>query len=404
MHSAKVFVMRITTPAAPRAIRSRSALFLGIILIGANLRAPITSLGPVLPDIQAALHLDGAAAGALNALPLLMFALLSLVAPAWGRRHGLERVLAGALVAILVGTVVRSLALPGAIWIGTLVLSAGIAFGNVLLPGLVKRDFPDKAGMLIGLYAAAMASAAGVSAGLAVPISESSAAGWRWSIGCWAALALVALLVWLAPLRAPAHSTPATATDTAPMPWRHPLAWQVSLFFALHSLVFYSLVDWFASYAAASGIPAGRAGTYLLLYQVVAVATNLGSASLIRRSTDQVLLGFACGLFLLVGCAGLLLAPALSLAWLVCAGLGAGIAMVTSLSLFALRTRDHHQAAALSGMAQFVGYGGAAAGPLLVGILHDLTGAWTWPLGLLVLCAGLVMIFASLAGRRRVIG
>lgn len=404
MHSAKVIVMHITTPAVPRAIRSRSALFLGIILIGANLRAPITSLGPVLPNIQAALHLHGAAAGALNALPLLMFALLSLVAPAGGRRHGLERVLAGALVAIFAGTVVRSLALPGAIWIGTLVLSAGIAFGNVLLPGLVKRDFPDKAGMLIGLYAAAMASAAGVSAGLAVPISESSAAGWRWSIGCWAALALVALLVWLTPLRAPAHPAPATTTAMAPMPWRHPLAWQVSLFFALHSLVFYSLVDWFASYAAASGIPAGRAGTYLLVYQVVAVATNLASASLIRRSTDQVLLGFACGLFLLVGCTGLLLAPALSLAWLVCAGLGAGIAMVTSLSLFALRTRDHHQAAALSGMAQFVGYGGAAAGPLLVGILHDLTGAWTWPLGLLVLCAGLVMIFASLAGRRRVIG
>jgi CP family cyanate transporter-like MFS transporter len=395
-----------TTPLSKtRPVATGLGLYLGIILIGANLRAPITSLGPVLPDIQRGLGLGGTAAGLLNALPLLIFALLSLVAPLLGRQHGLERILGASVIAILIGTIVRSLPLPGAIWVGTVLLSAGIAFGNVLLPGLVKRDFPTRAAGLIGLYAAAMAGMAGVSAGVAVPISRLAGSDWRWAIGVWAILALATLLVWKPPFRVRQHHVARAAAFAAPSvsPWRHPIGWQVSLFFAFHSLVFYSLVDWFASYAASRGIAPSSAGLMLLVYQMVAVSTNLGSAPLIRRSHHQLGLGLACGLFLLIGTAGLLVAPGLSVLWLASAGLGAGVAMVTSLSLFGLRTRDHHQAAALSGMAQFVGYAGAAAGPLLVGALHDATGDWRAPLCLLIVSSALVTIFAALAGRPRMI-
>jgi len=389
--------------AAPR---SFPGLVLGIVLVGANLRTPITGLGPVLPDIQASLSLTGTAAGILNALPLLLFAVLSLAAPSIGRHHGLERVLGLAMVAILAGTTIRSLALPGALWLGTALLSAGIAFGNVLLPGLVKRDFPDRAAGLIGLYAAAMAGMAGLSAGLAVPIARLPGSDWRWSLGVWGVLSAVTLVVWMPQWRASQHRLLAEGAHGTPVvsPWRHPIGWQVSLFFAFHSFVFYALVDWFASYVAGSGFTLATAGLYLLVYQVVAVGTNLGTAPLIRRFRDQKLLGFGCGLLLLAGSVGLLLWPGLSLLWLVSAGLGAGVAMVTSLSLFALRTHDHHQAATLSSMAQFIGYLGAAAGPLLVGLLHDLTGAWTAPLGLLVAASLLVTVFATLAGRSQFIG
>jgi CP family cyanate transporter-like MFS transporter len=384
--------------------RSSFVLATGIVLIGANLRAPITVLGPVLTDIQTTLNLDGAAAGLLNALPLLLFAVLSLIAPGIGRRHGLERILGAALGAILVGTLLRSLWLPAGLWIGTILLSAGIAFGNVLLPGLVKRDFPDRAAGMIGLYAAAMAGMAGLSAGLAVPISRLPFADWRWSLGAWALLSFVTLIVWLPQTRRQQRQF-AAVLDSTPVvsPWRHPIGWQVSLFFALHSLVFYGIVDWFASYVGEAGVSASTAGVYLLAYQVVAVATNLGSASLIRRFADQRLLGFVCGVCLLVGTVGLLIRPDLSLLWLVAAGLGAGIAMVTSLSLFALRARDHHQAGALSGMAQFIGYAGAATGPLMVGVLHDATGGWTAPMTLLIVASALVIVFATLAGRDRTI-
>lgn len=393
-------------PAPNSTGKSRAPLAIGLILIGANLRAPITSLGPVLPEIQASLGLSDTGAGILNALPLLVFAVLSLIAPSFGRRHGLERILGLSVCAILAGTALRSIPLPGSIWAGTALLSVGIAFGNVLLPGLVKRDFPDRAAGMIGLYAAAMAGMAGFSAGLAVPIARLPGSDWRWSLGVWALLSLVTLALWLPRWRGAQHRLSGAGTSVRPRtsPWRHPIGWQVSLFFALHSLVFYAVVDWFASYAASTGVPPETAGLYLLAYQVVAVATNLISATLIRRFRNQVGIGFGCGLLLLTGSTGLLLWPDLSLAWLGFAGLGAGIAMVTSLSLFALRTHDHHQAAALSGMAQFIGYLGAAAGPLLVGSLLETTGGWSAPLALLVAASLLVLVVATLAGRARHIG
>lgn len=386
-------------------IASNFGVAVGIVLIGANLRAPITSVGPVLPDMQTALHLSGAGAGFLNAVPLLIFALLSLVAPSAGRRYGLERVLGLALASIVLGTIGRSMPGASALWLGTILLSAGIAFGNVLLPGLVKRDFPTSAAGLIGYYAAAMAAVAGLAAGLSVPISRMEHSSWRWSIGVWALPAFVALLVWLPQMRGAQHySVPGTRFESSyRSPWRHPIGWQVSLFFALHSLVFYSVVDWFSSYATSIGIPISKAGWYLLIYQLVAIATNLGCASLIRRSKDQKILGLLCGLLLLVGSTGLLYLPRLALLWLIAAGLGAGVAMVTSLSLFALRTNDHRQAAGLSGMAQCIGYLGAAAGPFLVGALHEKTGGWVGPLSLLVGASVLVAVFATLAGRRRII-
>lgn len=391
----------------------RFFLIIGIILIGANLRAPITTIGPLLSEIQSSLHFSDAQAGLLNALPLMIFAVLSLVAPAVAAQFGLERVLGTALAAICCGIVVRSMGFAGALWLGTGLLSTGIAFENVLLPGLVKRDFPAQAGRIVAFYAVAMAATAGVATGAAVPLSMLFGSGdrggnWQWATACWAVLPILSLICWLPQVRGRQHHLVATknastSLDQYASPWRHTIGWLVSLFFVLHSMVFYSIVGWFTSYAASAGISATRAGFFLLVYQVVAVATNLGCAPVIRRVRDQRLLGFSCGLLLLASTTGLAFLPRYSLIFLLVGGLGAGIAMVTSLSLFALRTFHYQQAAALSGMAQFVGYVGAAAGPLLVGVLRDVTGGWTAPMFMLMIASGFVTVFATLAGRAKFI-
>ncbi|MEI7297647.1 MFS transporter [Paraburkholderia tropica] len=384
--------------------RSSFLLPLGIVLIGANLRAPITALGPVLDRIQADLALGDATASLLSALPLLIFALLSLVAPAFGRRFGLERSLAIALVAILIGTLIRSCPLSGGLWIGTLLLSCGIAVGNVLLPGLVKRAFPEHATLYIGVYAAAMASAASLAAGLAAPVADLPGSNWRIAIALGAVITAAAILVWLPQLRRPHHAVASRAnTSHAVSPWRHPIGWQVSSFFAFQSFVFYSLITWYAAMSAARGESATASGFDLLLYQVVAVATNLLSAPLIKRTKDQRAIGLVCGASLLAGTIGLGVAAPFPALWLAIAGLGAGFSMTTSLSLFALRTRHHDEAAKLSGMAQFVGYAGAAPGPVLTGMLHGVTGSWTASLAMLVGASALVTVFAVLSGRDRLI-
>ncbi|WP_260987715.1 MFS transporter [Roseomonas gilardii] len=269
----------------------------------------------------------------------------------------------------------------------------------------MKREFGGRATSVTGLYAAAMAATAGLSAGIAVPLAGLPSSNWRWAIAASAVLALVTLLAWIPQWKGRQHHLSASADSTAraQSPWTHAIGWYVSLFFALHSIVFYSLVDWFASYGAAYGISSDAAGIYLFVYQIVAVATNLGSAPIIRKVKDQMALGFVCGVLLIIGTIGLLVLPSMAFVWIIFAGLGAGTSMVYSLSLFALRTQDHHQAASLSGMAQFVGYVGAASGPILVGVLHDLSGAWTAPMIMLIVASGLAGVFGALAGRNRVI-
>jgi CP family cyanate transporter-like MFS transporter len=175
--------------------------------------------------------------------------------------------------------------------------------------------------------------------------------------------------------------------------------WNVSLFFALHSAVFYSIVSWYPSYASTTGMSLGAAGINLLIYQIIAVASNIACAPLIKRSKNQIGLGVLCGALLVAGTAGLLLQLPWQAAWIAVSGLGAGIAMTTSLSLFGLRTIDDEPASRLSGMAQFIRYSGAAAGPLLVGVLPQVTGGWTAPLLMLCVASLGVMFFAGMAGR-----
>ena len=226
---------------------SQPGFFLLVILLtAANLRAPITAVGPVLENIRSAFGLSAAAAGFFNFIPLMMFAALAPVAAALGNRYGLERSLWVALLLTTLGSLVRWLPDEAALWSGTFMLSAGIAAANVLLPPLIKRDFTHHTAKYIGLYAATMSLTASLASGVAVPLATWSEAGWRLSLGVWAVPGLVALLAWL-PLLTPraAHRSGATHALSAvgATPWRSGIGWQVSLFMALQSLAFYTLID-----------------------------------------------------------------------------------------------------------------------------------------------------------------
>ncbi|WP_313027688.1 MFS transporter [Pseudomonas lopnurensis] len=378
-----------------------SSLLLGILLIAANLRAPITSLGPVLSQVQDYFGLTPAAAGLLNALPLLIFACASPLAPWLTRRISLEHALFGALGIIALGCLVRSTGLYSGLWLGTLLIGGGIAVANVLVVPLVKRDFPSHTALCVGLYAATMALMAALASGLAAPLSELTDYAWKVSLGIWFGLALIAAFCWWPHARnadSIVLGAPPVGRSTV---WRSGIAWQVSMFMALQTLTFYTLIDWFPAMAASVGIGAVKAGAYLFAYQAIAVLANLATSVAIKRMHDQRLLGFICSAAIVIGVAGLLMAPAMALVWLLFAGVGAGMSMVTCLSLFSLRARDHHQASSLSAMGQCIGYGLGACGPFLAGYLRGLTGSWHVPMMVLLGAGCLQIIFAVLAGRKR---
>lgn len=249
-----------------------SLTFLGVLLIASNLRAPITALGPVIHEIAASFNLTSSATGLLNALPLLIFGLASPFAPLLTRKVGLEKALLAALVLITLGCIVRSLMGLSGLWVGTFVIGLGIAIANVLVVPLVKRDFPSHTARCVGLYAATMALTAAFSSGVAAPLSALSNAGWRLSTGIWVITALLGLVVWLRVCAGATQESVTVVQAQTPVKrsvWRSSVAWQVSMFMALHTMVFYTLIDWYPSMAVEHGVSASTAGYHLFLYQAI---------------------------------------------------------------------------------------------------------------------------------------
>lgn len=382
---------------------SSATFFLFVLLLtAANLRAPITVAGPVLQDVRQTFGLTAGEAGLFNSLPLILFALLAPPAAWLGNQLGLERSLWGALCLITAGSLLRWHPAEAALWGGTLLLSAGIAAANVLLPPLIKRDFTAHTAKYIGLYAATMSITASLASGIAVPLSQLSSAGWRLSLVVWALPGLVALIVWLPMLRQRQSTVAAIDAPVAYLhAWKSAGGWQIALFMALQSLAFYTLIDWFAVFAQDNGFSQTRAGWLLFWYQAIAIIANLGCMVVLKRVKDARLTAFIASSGIFLGMLGLLLNPQWAMIWLTLAGLGAGASLVLCLSLFNLRATHHRQASQLSGMAQCVGYALAAFGPLFFGVLHEHSGNWTLPFGVLALLSLLQMLLAPLAAQSK---
>ncbi|WP_460339432.1 MFS transporter [Actinoallomurus acanthiterrae] len=378
--------------------RSGQALLVwGLLVVAANLRASLTGVGPLLDRVQADLRLAPAVAGLLNTLPLLAFAALSPMVPRLAGRWGPERLLGGALVVLTLGIAVRWVPTATALFVGTVLIGAGIAVGNVLLPSLIKRDFPTRVGLLTSAYATVMGGVAAVASGVAVPIGQVAPGGWRTALGCWIVLALVAVVLWLPQMRTPRPV--AEAIRGHRLPWGSGLAWAVTAFMGLQSLGFYVVVTWLPQVLQDSGVSAAAAGWLLFLFQAVAVLTSLAVPAALRWARDQRALAAVSSAVVLAGYLGLLVAPGWALLWSVVLGLGGGACLVLALAFFSLRAQDATVAGALSAMAQLIGYLLAAAGPVIFGLLHTVSTGWHAPIILMCGAAAGQAVVAMVAGR-----
>ncbi|MFF2661942.1 CynX/NimT family MFS transporter [Kitasatospora sp. NPDC058032] len=382
----------------------------GLLVVAANLRASLTGVGPLLDRVQSDLGLAPAVAGLLNTLPLLAFAGLAPLVPGLTARWGAERLLGGALVVLALGVAVRWIPTTAGLFLGTALIGAGIAVGNVLLPSLIRRDFPTRVGLLTSAYATVMGGVAAVASGVAVPIAQAAPGGWRTALGCWVVLALVAVLVWLPQLRTPRPSGSSgpsgpgkPARGGQRLPWSSGLAWAVTAFMGLQSLGFYVIVTWLPQVFQDNGVDPATAGWLLFVFQVIAVLASLAVPRAMRRARDQRGLAAVCSAVLLVGYAGLFAAPGWALLWSAVLGLGGGACLVLALVFIGLRAPDAASAGALSAMAQSVGYLLAAVGPVVFGLLHSLGSGWRAPLLLMVAAAAAQTAVALVAGRGTVL-
>jgi len=393
------------SPTGPRP--SGGALLLlaaGIVLIAANLRPAVTSIAALLPEIRLDLGLSSAAASLLTAAPVLCFGLLAPLAPRLADRLGMERTLGLALAVLAGGLLIRVGPSAGTLFAGTIVAGGAIAIANVLLPALIKRDFPSRAGAITGAYTTALQIAAAAAAGLSVPIAATFG-GWRSGAAFWAIPALITLLLWLPQLRARTRPPEEAALMSLGGLLRDPLAWQVTLYFGIQSLEFYAVVSWLPTIYGDAGFAASDAALLLSLLTLIGAPAALVTPSLATRAHDQRLIALIVGLITATGLAGILLAPtSVPVLWVCLVGIGFGASFPLALTLLVLRTRTAVDAGRLSAMSQSIGYLIAATGPFALGTLHDLTGAWTVPLAFILSLLVPQTLLGIAAGRRRFVG
>src|SRR5215213_6100610 len=389
--------------AAPGRSRPRGLLLvLGIVLLAANLRPALTGVAPLIGQIRADTGISNGVAWLLTTLPLLAFGLLSPIAPHVARRFGMERVLLASLLVLAVGILLRWAGAVPALFLGTVVLGAAIAVANVLLPSLVKREFPGHAGLMTSVYSTSLGISAAVAAGVSVPLTQLADIGWRGALAVWTIPVLLASVAWLPQLGRSDHpADPAVRSSPGVRDlWRSPLAWQVTLFMGLQSLAYYVTLTWLPEILQAEGMGAARAGWMLGLSQAVAIVTMFLAPMIAERRPSQRGVVVVAVSMSGLGVLGLLVAGSTaSTLWVVLLGLGQGASFSLALTFFALRAPDTGHAAALSGMAQSVGYLLAAGGPFLFGVLRDATGSWKVPLALLFAVAVCLLVVGFGAAR-----
>jgi CP family cyanate transporter-like MFS transporter len=396
--------------AGPRRPYEITLLIVAVAAAGLNLRTAITSLPPLFPDLQTRLHLSSAMLSLLAATPVICFGVVSAFAAWLNRRYGEETILLAALALLTAGLLLRGAAPGIMLFPGTALAASAIAVLNVLLSSMVKRRWPERAGLLIGIYLTALSVGAIVSSLLSVPLYRSSGGSVQLALGLWAGPAALAVLLWLPQLRyraagaRPPAIPDAAATSAPPAAsikvYRYALAWQVTAFMGLQSLLYYAALSWLPTIFRDRGASAVTAGNLLALMGVGNLATSLIVPVLAHRSPGQRALVVPSLIGTAAGLAGSLWAP-LGTApfWVLVLGVSQGSCLGLAIFFMVARAPDAGVAASLSAFAQSVGYLAASAGPLEVGLLHTATGSWDISVVLLLVLAVAELVVGVLAGR-----
>ena len=385
----------------------RGLVLAGIVFSAFNLRTAVTSLTPLLEQLGAHFGFSSTMAGVFGMLPTAAFALFGALTPRVAKVLGLERTALLAMLLAAAGLFSRAVAgNTGTLLATSIIALAGMGIGNIVLPPLVKRYFPDRVGTVSTAYITVLQLGTILPALVAVPLA--AAAGWSVSLGSWGAFALIAALPWVALLwverrkdaaLALTHDQAVTTADEAPelmLPthsgnvWRSPVAWGMALMFGMTSLITYSMFTWLPKLLSEAGGSAALGGSMVALFSTLGLASALTMPVLATRIRNPLWIVLACVAFYVAAFLGLLLAPMRwPLLWVALLGMGPST-FPLALTLINLRTRSPAGSATLSGFMQGMGYSLSCAGPFLFGWLHSLTQGWLWSFAFLGVC--LVML------------
>ncbi|UPS91054.1 MFS transporter [Bizionia sp. M204] len=382
---------------------SRIWLLVGILFIAVNLRPALSSIGPLIDMIRQDVGLSETLLGLLTTLPLIAFGVVSTITPLFTKRYGIGNTLLGSLILLAVGIIIRSIGGVFELYLGTVFLGIAIAFGNVLIPAMIKRNFPHKAGLVTSLYSGIMSLGAAFAAGLSVPLAMEMNLGWRGSLGVWAGLAIIAVIIWVPNLKRINRTVPNRSFKEAMKKLSgSKLVWKLALYMGLQSFAFYVILAWLPAILMDRGYDASYAGWMLSLSQATGIIGAIFIPIWAGSRKDQRLVIVSLIIVEVIAIIGLLF-PEVGLTeiWVGLIGMVLGGTFGLALLLIVLRSDDAETAAELSGIVQSIGYFIAATGPFIVGVIYDITDMWSYALLLLVLISIIKLVMGIDVGKDR---
>lgn len=388
-------------------LRDSWLIVLAMVFVASTLRAPLTSVGPVIDQIKDALSINNSVAGILTTIPLLIFGIVSPFVSKVSSRLTMSKTVFFSTILVIIALIVRVSGGFPVFILGTILLGVGIAFGNVVLPSYVKWKFLLQIGLMTGLYSGTMNFTAGLGGGLSFPLSE--AGTYRLSLAFWLLFAIIAIILWIPQMLSGTKQEKAMLAEAAKEEKklfkisRSKLAWMVAFMMGFQSMIFYTVVAWVPSILVDRGVDQSTAGYLLMLNQFAQVPMTFIFPILASRMKNQKLLVTIVSAFFIIGFA-LFFSQSFTLLiiGMILAGFGMGSGFSLCMTFFSIRARTSDGSIALSGFGQSIGYFVAAIGPFLIGLLHDVTGSWISGIIALVTMGVLFYIFGLLSSHGEV--
>lgn len=385
-------------------------LVIAILIIAVNLRPAITSVGPLIGTIRDDVGFANWNIALLTSLPLITFMFISPLAPKLANKLSSERTLMIGLLILVIGISLRSISVIFLLFFGTFLIGFGIAICNVLLPSIIKDKLPHKVAIMTSLYTTMMALFATIASGVSIPLAVGAQLGWQIALLVWIAPAFIAFVLWLIIVTKNNKQTKSKSLKNVSKEksssrgiWKEPLAWQVALFMGLQSLMFYVMISWLPEILQFYGMGKAGAGFMLSYFQFIGIPVSFVMPIIAIRLKTQRPIVLIANICFIIGLIILLISQ--SLAMMIFSTTLLGFASSTNFALaltfLSIRAKNAYESAELSGMAQSVGYCVAAFGPILLGLLFDLTQDWKYPLYVLIGIIFFIIFFGLYAGKNR---
>lgn len=387
----------MTTPRTSWLNRDTLVAVVGVVLVAMNMRTAVAGLSPIYDIVDADVALGIDARAVLGSLPPIGFVIGGLITPRITRAVGLEWNLVILLSLMTVGHVVRGSADHWVtIVVGSALVLIGSGMGNVSLPPVIKRYFPNAIGAMSSTYMTFVSLGSIIPPLIAVPLSLGTS--WRIALGAWVILAIGAIIPWLIEIRRGHRSV------DAPLPSIHgerlhvhrsTTAWAIAISLAVSSITGYGMFAWLPDIAKESALlDQAGGGLMLAIFAGAGLPLAVGIPMLASRLTNIAGLVYVGAGLTITGALGLAFLPTVAPhLWAIVLGSGP-LLFPLALVLINLRTRSSNASLQVSAFAQFVAYSIAATVAPLMGIARATSGSWRVAL-IGIACTGIAAIWAG---------